>query len=128
MAKVLVIDDSFDLLHVFSTALKRNGYELEILSSADKLLNLLSIYLPDLILLDVLLRKEDGSELCKKIKEGYKNISIILISMNTAFLQNYEECQADAVIEKPFDFQTVIATMNKVLDSKVGTINTTHKN
>ena len=116
MAKILVIDDSEELLEIFSLILTWKGYEAKTISSQDKVHVAIADFSPDLILLDVMFGDFDGRDLCKEIKESdAKNIPIILISANPGFLKNYEECHADAVVEKPFDIQTAINQINTVL-------------
>lgn len=115
MAKILVVDDSNDLLEVFTFFLKRKGYEVKSASSKDTVKSALSVFIPDLILMDVILDGGDGRELCKEIKEKNKNIPIILISGNPEFLKDYEECKADAIIEKPFNLAEVTMKVNEVL-------------
>ena len=84
--------------------------------SGDKLNETISLFEPDLILLDVLLRQENGRDMCRKIKEENKVLPIVLISANPNLLKNFEECEADAVIEKPFEMQTVMTTVDKLLE------------
>ena len=116
MAKILVVDDSSDLLEVFSMILNRRGHKVKSIVSGDKLNETISLFEPDLILLDVLLRQENGRDICRKIKEENKVLPIVLISANPNLLKDFEECEADAVIEKPFQIQTVMTTVNKLLE------------
>ena len=105
------------MLELFSTILKAEDYEVETTSSSVNLKNVLPIFLPDLILMDVMLGIDDGRELCQEIKEIHnKNIPIILISANVDLLKGYEKCKADAVIEKPFNIKNLVETVSKVLN------------
>ena len=117
MAKILAVDDSLELLELFSTLLIAQGYEVETTSSSDNLKNVLLTFSPDLILMDVMFGIEDGRELCKEIKEMHnKNIPIILISANVALLKDYRKCKADAVIEKPFNIKNLVEVVSRVLN------------
>jgi len=117
MAKILVVDDSLELLELFSTLLIAQGYEVETTSSSVNLKNILLIFLPDLILMDVMFGIEDGRELCREIKETHNiNIPIILISANVALLKDYKRCKADAVIEKPFNIKNLVEVVSRVLN------------
>lgn len=119
MKKILVVDDYEELLHMFTMLLTINGYETQTASSKDKLLNGLSDFEPDLILLDVVLNGANGRDLCRDIKTRClpKKVGVILVSAYPDLLKNYEECDADEVIEKPFSIQEVIDKINKVLSS-----------
>ena len=116
MAKILVVDDSSDLIELLSMLLKRKGYNVKTTLSIDGLQETISSFEPDLILLDVLLKEGNGRDLCKQIKEWNKSLPIVLISANPNLLEDHEECEADAVIEKPFVMQTVIKIVNKLLN------------
>jgi len=117
MAKILVIDDSQDLLELFSILLKWKGFQTKTVSSKEKAENSVSEFSPDLIILDVKLNGEDGRELCKDLqKKSNKAIPIILTSADPDLLKEYGGCNADAVIEKPFDIQKVIEEINTLLN------------
>lgn len=117
MAKILVIDDSAELLELFSLLLTWKGFQTETVSSQDKAKNALSEFSPDLIILDVRVNGEDGRQLCKELKEKYnKPIPIILTSDNPNLLKEYGECDPDAVIEKPFDIHKILEEINTLLN------------
>ena len=117
MAKILVADDYSDLLYLFPMLLKQEGHIVESVSSKDKVKSTLSTFLPDLVILDVRLRGEDGRKLCKEIKENHnKDIPVILMSASGQLLDDYSEWNADAVIEKPFDIHILNETINEVLN------------
>ena len=115
MANILLVDDSVDLLEVLSTFLKMKGHNVKAVSSHENARNTLSVFIPDVILLDVRMNGNDGREFCQEIKEKH-NLPIILISASPALLQDYEKFKADAVIEKPFELKTVIRKVNDVID------------
>ena len=116
MAKILIVDDDRDLLYLFPLLLEREGHIVETVSSKNKVDSILSSFLPDLIILDILLQREDGRKLCKEIKAKYSsNIPVILMSASGKLLNNYKEWKADAGIEKPFDIHVLNKTINDVL-------------
>ncbi len=118
MARILIVDDSEELLEICTHILKFEGYEVETASSKNSLLSHLADP-PDIILLDVKLNGDDGRELCRNIKETEpgRHIPIILISASPELLKDYEECKAVAIIEKPFGIETVRETIQAVLGS-----------
>jgi len=118
MAKIIIVDDYVDLQDFFTSLLEFNGFEVKSAGSATELNTLLNSFIPDLILLDVMLGTESGREICKGLKEKHKEISIILISANPRSLDNYKECGADDIIEKPFTITIVLDKINKLLAEK----------
>lgn len=117
MAKILVVDDSPELLELFSEILTNNGHTVQIADSKKNLQNQLPVFAPDLILLDVNLNGEDGREICKEIKQQslFKHIPIILTSASPELLQDYEVFKADGVIEKPFGLTQILQKISEVL-------------
>lgn len=119
MDRVLIVDDSKDLLEFLSLLLTKQGYEVQEASSKEELTNCLTVCIPDLILLNVRLKGEEGKELCKKVKENIfsENVPVILLSASPELLIDYGEWAAEAVIEKPFDILTVVKKIESVLSS-----------
>lgn len=117
MAKILLVDDSNELLELFARLLTNKGYEVKTANSETKFINLLDIYMPDIILLDVKLNGADGRKLCKELKYkiSHKHIPIILLSGDPLLLADYKECDADDVIEKPFALGSVIQKIERAL-------------
>ncbi len=72
---------------------------------------------PDLIMLDVLLKGTDGRGLCHEIRTVDKTTPIILMSANPKYLEDYEECGASDVIEKPFEISSVLKKIKALLEN-----------
>lgn len=117
MAKILIVDDSAELLEVLSFLIHRHGDEAITISYAEYLLETVQKHKPDVIILDVMLRGIDGRELCREIKstKAIKDIPVILMSASNTLLDGYEECNADAILEKPFDLTIIYEKINAVL-------------
>jgi len=115
MARIIIVDDYKDLQDFFKALLELNHFEVRSAGSAKELNTLLESFVPDLILLDVMLGADSGIKICKEIKEKHKEIAVILISANPKLLIGYEACNADDIIEKPFDMHVVLDKINKLL-------------
>lgn len=111
---ILVIDDDQDILEVVQTILTMEGYRVQI-SLNGACLRRLESDPPDLILLDVLLRGEDGRELCREVKgrEQTSHIPVILFSANVAANSTTAACGADDFIAKPFRKRELLALIAK---------------
>ena len=117
MAKILIVDDSEDIVAILSQILISHGFEVEPALSKKELVLILLSSAPDLILLDVRLSGEDGRKMCRDLKanSSYKHIPIILLSGSHELLESFADYNADAIIEKPFDMNDIIEKVTNVL-------------
>src|SRR5438132_6512640 len=110
MANILLVDDSEEILEAMQYILHDlYGYGVRTANSEKTLLNELKDFVPDVILLDVLLMGEDGREICRSLRENEKtkDIPIILMSATPKLLQDYESCGANEIITKPFHLSEI---------------------
>jgi len=117
MANILIVDDAKELLLFLSELLKMKGYEVKTASSKSEMNSELALCVPDILLLDVWLNDENASMLCKEMKANnlHINIPVILLSSDPELLKDYEQCGADDILQKPFDINTVVDKINKLL-------------
>ena len=117
MSKIVIVDDSQDLLDVLQFFLEQRGYKVETASSEQQLMSLIKSFSPDLIILDIYLRGEDGREICKKLRRQIetKYLCILMFSASVKKLANYKEYGADDYIEKPFGLNEVVDKIESTL-------------
>jgi DNA-binding response OmpR family regulator len=115
MAKILIVDDSVDLVDMLSILLKMNDHEVVAANTKTAMNKVMITFQPDVILLDVLIRDGNGRDICKEIKESDNKVSIILMSANPKLIKDHQKCKADDVIEKPFDIKTVVEKVNRLI-------------
>lgn len=120
MANILIVDDSRDLQEYFSALLRFKNYTVETASSGSTLNNAIISFRSDLVLMDVKLRTENGRNLCSRLKQdsGTSAIPVILISANPELLNDYQQCSADDVLEKPFDMNMLCEKIEKLIHFK----------
>lgn len=117
--KILLVDDEPDILTVTVTRLEASGYEVLIAKDGEEALELLDKIKPDLILLDLLLPKMQGDELCKKLKSDikFKHIPIILFTASIIRVPaKVEEIGADDYITKPFESDNLLYKIKKLIE------------
>lgn len=121
MAKIMVVDDSIDLLHLIGIIIKMEGHESIPLSSPVDLMQKLAEYNPDLIILDVNLGSYNGKEICRNIKAtpAGKNIPVLLTSASAEVLTDFKDFGADDILEKPFELSTIKSKINGLLSKAV---------
>ena len=101
--KILIIEDDPKISRLLEIELKFEGFDVFFAYDGKEGLNMAKYGSYDLILLDVMLPKMSGMEVCKRIREG----SQVPIIMLTAKVEEYDEingfkCGADDYIKKPF--------------------------
>ena len=76
--KILVVDDEPDMLEIVKLQLQKSGYEVLTAAKKDEGLQLVSSEKPDLILLDIFLKNDDGFEICRQIKSDNPRQKVVI--------------------------------------------------
>lgn len=110
MAKVLVVDDESSIVNIISYNLKKEGYEVITAEDGEAGLELALNENPDLILLDIMMPKMDGYEVCRKVREK-SNVPIIMLTARADEVDKVIglEMGADDYVTKPFGNRELIA-------------------
>lgn len=116
MQYILIADDNQDITDVLSAYTKKEGYEPVIANDGEEAFRMFEHFNPVAVLLDVMMPKEDGYEVCRKIR-AKSNVPVILI---TARGEDFERIMgldigADDYIVKPFSPSEVMARIRAVL-------------
>lgn len=120
--RILVVDDEEDLLELVNYNLNKEGYRVTCVASGERALKEAQSLMPDLIVLDLLLPRVDGLELCRLLKADLKtrHIPIIMLTAKTEESDVIKglELGADDYITKPFSPRVLIARIKAVLRRK----------
>lgn len=117
MKKILIIEDEPNIRELILYNLKTNGYDG--IDAEDGIMGITMVHRerPDLILLDVMLPRKNGYEICKELREEGNNTPIIMITAKTEEMDKVTglECGADDYISKPFGIRELMARIKAVL-------------
>ena len=117
--KILVVEDEESLLKLESILLTTKGYLVQGVTSGIAALEAIDEEMPDLVLLDVMLPKMDGFEVCSRIKQNpaTKHIPVILLTAKKTpeDISRGKDVGADEYITKPFKSAMVMETIAKLL-------------
>jgi len=121
--KILIVDDNVDTVELLRKRFRIEGYETAEAYDGEEGLKKVSDYVPDLVVLDVMMPKMDGYEVCKRIKqdESLKQIPILMLSAKSQVPDKVKglDIGADDYITKPFDFKEVMARVRTLLSQKI---------
>ncbi len=114
--KILVIDDEVDILELLKYNLTKEGYEVKVASDGIKGIEIGRSFVPDLILLDIMMLKQDGVETCRQIRE-LPEMSNTFVIFLTARSEEYSEVAAfdmgaDDYITKPIKPRALVSRIN----------------
>jgi twitching motility two-component system response regulator PilH len=117
--KILVVDDSPTELRLIESALEGRGYELETAMDGEEALDKILAGRPDLVLLDVVMPKQNGFQVCRQIKRspltgGTKIIMITAKSQETDRFWAMKQ-GADEYLTKPFSTEELLERIGRVL-------------
>ncbi len=121
LKRILVIDDEEDILEIVKYLLRSNGYHVKTLASGTDVPEVVKRYHPDLILLDVIMPGKPGTEICKELKTTI-TAPIIFFTAFSGYSDNFFEWHADGLIEKPFDLNDLLRTIEAFLGKTLAAI------
>lgn len=116
MYKVLIADDNKQIVSILSEYCKKNNFIVSTVFNGEDALKEVEENKFDIVLLDVMMPKKDGFDVCREVRK-FSNVPIIMI---TARGEDYEkimglEIGADDYIVKPFSPGEIIARINAIL-------------
>ncbi|HEV2238475.1 MAG TPA: response regulator transcription factor, partial [Ktedonobacterales bacterium] len=113
---ILVADDDPQLLRLVTRNLELEGYEVRAVSDGQQALDEIGRQVPSLVLLDVMMPRLDGFEVCERVRE-FSSVPIIIL---TARGQDQDKIRgldlgADDYLTKPFSIDELVARVRAVL-------------
>jgi len=108
-AKILIVDDDIDTVELLTKRLHAEGYSTSEAYDGEEALRQTEEYQPDMILLDIMMPKIDGYEVCRRLKgpEATRHIPIIMLTAKGKIPDKVKGLSigADDYIAKPFDYR-----------------------
>lgn len=115
--KIIVADDDQSLLNIIKAILEIEGYQVQISLNADQIVEMASKERPDVILLDIHMKRINGCEICKNLKSGNLtgNIPVIIASGDDDLENSALMCGADDFLSKPFGADELMYKLNRAV-------------
>lgn len=120
--KILVVDDDKNICELLKLYLENEGYNVFVANDGQDAVNKFQLKTPDLVLLDIMLPKMDGWQVCREIRKTSGCPIIMLTAKGETFDKVLGlELGADDYVTKPFDTKEVMARVKAVLRRTNGT-------
>ena len=117
--RILVADDSANIREVLQMSLETLGYEVLTAADGDQALQTIYRDKPDLLILDVMMPKQNGFQICRKVKADPDRAvtPVILLTAKSQKEDVYwgRDCGADEYVTKPFSAKELEGTIEKLL-------------
>ena len=124
--KILVIDNDLAMCELLKNYFEKEGYEIKAVNDGVSGVDSFKLYDPDIVLLDIMLPKKDGWQVCREIREASNKPIIMISTKNDTFDKVLGlELGADDYVVKPFDIKELSARIKAVLRRTRS--HTTHK-
>ena len=116
MKRLLVIDDEANLRHTLGYALRQEGYEVLTAEDGESGIAAFRMAKPDLVILDIMLPRVDGLEVCRRLRKE-TDVPIIMLTARDSELDKIVglEVGADDYLTKPFNPRELVARVKSVL-------------
>lgn len=110
MKKILVVDDEKPISDIVKFNLEKEGYEVVVAYDGEEALEQVEAHNPDLLILDLMLPKKDGLEVCREVRKTY-DMPIIMVTAKDQEIDKVLglEMGADDYVTKPFSNRELTA-------------------
>src|SRR4051812_32325909 len=116
--RVMIVDDEPDILEIISYNLIKEGYEIQTAKNGIEALDLIGHFKPDLVILDIMMPKLSGVEVCKllRLKPEYNDTLIIFLTALSDESSQIKglETGADDYISKPISPKVLVSRVNAI--------------
>ena len=117
--KVLIVDDEPNIVASLEFLMRRCGYEVAVARNGEEALAMVGSFLPDLVLLDVMMPIKSGYDVCRAMRENpdWRHMKIVVLSAKgrEAEVSKGLSLGADAYVTKPFSSRELTRQVGELL-------------
>lgn len=129
--KILIVDDNIDTVELLTKRFRAEGYEIAAAYDGEEALRKVREYVPDLVVLDIMMPKIDGLEVCRQLKDDEitKHIPILMLTAKSEVSEKVKglDIGADGYLTKPFDYKELAARVRSLLAQKDASVKQAQK-
>ena len=117
--KILVADDSPNIREILKISLEADGYTVLVAEDGEQALALAAKETPDLLIMDVMMPKVNGFQVCRRMKSdrATHDVPVIMLSAKSGQQDVHwgKDCGADEYMTKPFSTKELVKTIERLL-------------
>ncbi len=117
--KILIADDEANIVRSLQFLMKREGFEVLVAGDGDTALALIAEHRPDLVLLDVMMPRKSGYEVCQRVRANtdWDAVKVVLLTAKgrDVDVEKGLAMGADAYVTKPFATKELVAKIRSML-------------
>lgn len=118
MSKILIVDDEPNILLSLEFLFKKEGYKVFIARNGEEALGIIEESEPALVILDIMMPKVDGYEVCKYLKKNHQDTKVVFLTAKSKQqdVQRGLEAGADLYLTKPFSTKDLVAKVKILMN------------
>jgi two-component system copper resistance phosphate regulon response regulator CusR len=115
--RILVVEDDREHAAIIARGMRKHAFAVDVAEDGDDALFFAETNDYDLVVLDVMLPKRDGFEVCRRLRAGGSRVAILMLTARDAVADRVAglETGADDYLVKPFDFAELLARVHALL-------------
>jgi DNA-binding response OmpR family regulator len=117
--RILIVDDEPNIAASLEFLLQRGGYEVRVAHNGEDALAQAESFAPQLVLLDVMMPKLNGYEVCQRLRQGGREVKIVMLTARgrEVDMEKGKAIGADLYVTKPFSTRELVAQVRELLGS-----------
>jgi DNA-binding response OmpR family regulator len=119
--KILIVDDEPNIVMPLEFLMRKQGHDVRVAGDGDAALAEVGSFLPDLVLLDVMLPRRSGYDVCQALREraDWRHIKVIMLTAKGREVEvaKGRAVGADAYVTKPFSTRELVEQVERLLEA-----------
>ena len=116
--KILIIEDEEILINLLQRKLSQENYEITIARDGEEGLKMMKEVRPDLILLDLYMKQNDGWKVLSDIKQNNPHLPVLIVTAHDNYMKDPRLCLADGHVIKSIYFDELKKQIKQILQKK----------
>ncbi|HZB47213.1 MAG TPA: response regulator transcription factor [Pyrinomonadaceae bacterium] len=118
--RILLVEDEPDAARILAKGLREEAYAVDVAGDGERALELAFVNDYDLVILDVMLPRRDGFEVCRELRSNGSAVPVLMLTARDAVEDRIAglDTGADDYLSKPFDFDELLARVRALLRRK----------